>query len=316
MEAEDADADAPTMARNADQRQNEAFSSSPQTQPPIFGDEWSLALDEAGTRQSPQPAVVVPQFVFGESSQAATAIDGQTAGDDNPPMETSTSQMASTAFAFNINHSTISGGSAETESSSLPTAYQFGSFRGLHNVTPVPSPKAEPFKLPDDCVYDFSLPSPKGLSPRAASKMRSPRHSQSSSMSNLTGHSSSTQAARPSAETGQSSTSEPVLLLRNRSHSELSNPVASNKVPVVTYDVFNEDTPLHPFFSNAFQATLLRGAEFAKAATDIVKSVQSIQGCCLDGLLKEAEDLCSFQGTNTRTIAILGDSGQGVHSYN
>ncbi|KID65368.1 Dynamin, GTPase domain protein, partial [Metarhizium hybridum] len=326
-------------ARSAGKPRNETLSVSTRSQPLIFGEEWKLALDEAGTRQRPQPAAVIPKFVFGESSKAATASSPYLAGaiyaktaaktaGDNSSIETSTSRRDTTSsvttpsFTFNIDPSALGEGareanpstSAETASSSPPIVYQFGSFRGLHNVTPVPSPKAEPFKLSEDYVFDFSLPSPKCPSPKAAFKIRSPRNSRPSSLSDLLGYSPSTQSGRPPAETGQSSTSEPILLLGNQSHSDLSRAVAGSQQPVVAYDVLNEETPCHPFFSNTFQATLQKGLRIAKAATDVLKSVRSVQGSGLDSLLKEGEDLCAFHGTNTRTIAILGDSGQGKSS--
>ncbi|EXV00317.1 Ras GTPase family protein [Metarhizium robertsii] len=326
-------------ARSPGKPRNETLSVSTRSQPLIFGEEWKLALDEAGTRQRPQPAAVIPKFVFGESSKAATASSPYLAGaiyaktaaktaGDNSSIETSTSRRDTTSsvttpsFTFDIDPSALGEGareanpptSAETASSSPPIVYQFGSFRGLHNVTPVPSPKAEPFKLSDDYVFDFSLPSPKCPSPKAAFKIRSPRNSRPSSLSDLLGYSPSTQSGRPPAETGQSSTSEPILLLGNQSHSDLSRAVAGSQQPVVAYDVLNEETPRHPFFSNTFQATLQKGLRIAKAATDVLKSVRSVQGSGLDSLLKEGEDLCAFHGTSTRTIAILGDSGQGKSS--
>lgn len=334
------DAATAVAARSAGKPRNETLSVSTRSQPLIFGEEWKLALDEAGTRQRPQPAAVIPELVFGESSKAATASSPYPAGaiyaktaaktaGDNSSIETSTSRRDTTSsvttpsFTFDIDPSALGEGareanhptSAETASSSPLIVYQFGSFRGLHNVTPVPSPKAEPFKLSDDYVFDFSLPSPKFPSPKAASKIRSPRNSRPSSLSDLLGYSPSTQSGRPPAETGQSSTSEPILLLGNQSHSDLSRSVAGSQQPVVAYDVLNEETPRHPFFSNTFQATLQKGLGIAKAATDVLKSVRSVQGSGLDSLLKEGEDLCAFHGTSTRTIAILGDSGQGVHTF-
>ncbi|KAH0592355.1 hypothetical protein MHUMG1_09968 [Metarhizium humberi] len=333
------DAATAVAARSAGKPRNETLSVSTRSQPLIFGEEWKLALDEAGTRQRPQPAAVIPELVFGESSKAATASSPYPAGaiyaktaaktaGDNSSIETSaprrdtTSSVTTPSFTFDIDPSALGEGareanhptSAETASSSPPIVYQFGSFRGLHNVTPVPSPKAEPFKLSDDYVFDFSLPSPKFPSPKAASKIRSPRNSRPSSLSDLLGYSPSTQSGRPPAETGQSSTSEPILLLGNQSHSDLSRSVAGSQQPVVAYDVLNEETPRHPFFSNTFQATLQKGLRIAKAATDVLKSVRSVQGSGLESLLKEGEDLCAFHGTSTRTIAILGDSGQGKSS--
>lgn len=337
-------ADAGTETNRPVVPQNEALSAETQSQPLIFGGEWRLALDATEACQNPQPAAPVPKFVFGEHSKAEDGVTGsssrsksagpvdimsstKTAG-NNSSNETfkfrhsTTSSIAPPSFTFNVdlpisreqagraNPSNV----ADTSSSSLQTAYQFGSFRGLHNVTPVPSPKAEPFRVPDDHIFDFSLPSPKSLSPRAASNLRSRGGSRSSSVSDVLGHSLGNLAGRPSAELGQSSTSEPTLPLRNRSHSDLNTSGAGSEEPVVAYNVLNEETPHHPFFSNAFQATLQRGVNIAKAAADVLKSVQSVQGSSLDGLLKEAEDLCLFHGTSTRTIGILGDSGQGMHN--
>ncbi|KAK3306258.1 uncharacterized protein B0T15DRAFT_396538 [Chaetomium strumarium] len=79
------------------------------------------------------------------------------------------------------------------------------------------------------------------------------------------------------------------------------------------YDVRNERGPVHRFFTAEFQSTLQAGLGIAK---DTLAELEGLDGLVqsdrdLERLLSDAKELCAFQGTDTKTIAVLGDSGEG-----
>jgi hypothetical protein len=79
------------------------------------------------------------------------------------------------------------------------------------------------------------------------------------------------------------------------------------------YDVREENTPLEPFFNPVFQTALQHGLEIAKSTATAIERVgdsSKFHGD-LKGLLQNSKDLSTFQSSDTRTIAVLGDSGEG-----
>lgn len=84
--------------------------------------------------------------------------------------------------------------------------------------------------------------------------------------------------------------------------------------PSSAYDVRVETMPDEPFFHPTFQATLKMGIVLAH---DVAHSLEKCKLASepqsdLSRLLKDAKDLSHFQSSDTRTIAILGDSGEGI----
>jgi hypothetical protein len=75
----------------------------------------------------------------------------------------------------------------------------------------------------------------------------------------------------------------------------------------------DEDELLEPFFTKNFQRVLKNGIDIVnKVDAAIAQCVSSSESSNdLERLLKDARQLGTFQTTDTRTIAILGDSGQG-----
>jgi hypothetical protein len=84
---------------------------------------------------------------------------------------------------------------------------------------------------------------------------------------------------------------------------------------VIPYDIKQEILPDEPFFTDKFQNAIRGGIDIAKEA------VASLDKCCqsidapdtLKELRTNTGALCPFQGSDTRTIAILGDSGEGMY---
>lgn len=84
------------------------------------------------------------------------------------------------------------------------------------------------------------------------------------------------------------------------------------------YDVRDEITPPAPFLSPGFQDTLKKGVEIAKAAATAIEAVQGFlePGRHGERLFADARRLSNFRCSNTRTIAFLGDSGEGKGRLN
>ncbi|KAJ9136605.1 Ras GTPase family protein [Pleurostoma richardsiae] len=84
---------------------------------------------------------------------------------------------------------------------------------------------------------------------------------------------------------------------------------------VPPYDLRDEETPQHRFFSPEFQSALQKGLGIAK---DTVEAIEKLDGLVTDSTLSKflqtAKRLRVFHGSDTRTIAVLGDSGEGKSS--
>ncbi|KAF5688802.1 hypothetical protein FCIRC_1708 [Fusarium circinatum] len=96
------------------------------------------------------------------------------------------------------------------------------------------------------------------------------------------------------------------------------SPTPEPPVPITPYDPRQEPAPIHTLFKSAFQDALKEGPELAKM---VVKAIQKLQtknpkesDSELSKFLDGAKDLQRFQGTDTRTVAVLGASGEGKSS--
>ncbi|KAH8649442.1 hypothetical protein BGZ60DRAFT_534676 [Tricladium varicosporioides] len=214
-------------------------------------------------------------------------------------------------------------------------------FRHLHNITPRPSPEPEEAPLPssqnsstgsnysslpilstpDHSIPQFlptlysddKIPIPKADNPLDRTvpliveddseiKASTPRASLSIPPTPL----SLSQVSDLSLNLGSQ---------RQRSVSDASD-VSDNNDYTSPYDVRDEEAPLEPFFTSAFQTALQSGLGIAnKVVTAIEKLVGSSEPSSdLKRLLKDARKLGTFESSDTRTIAVLGDSGEGKSS--
>jgi hypothetical protein len=108
----------------------------------------------------------------------------------------------------------------------------------------------------------------------------------------------------------------PSQALRQRSVSDTSAVSNKSETPI-PYDVRNEQGPLEPFFSASFQTALKNGLNIAR---DTVTAIENCIGVSepvadLDRLLQDAKKLSTFQSSDKRIIAVLGDSGEGMVGY-
>ncbi|OBT59443.1 hypothetical protein VE04_00611 [Pseudogymnoascus sp. 24MN13] len=85
---------------------------------------------------------------------------------------------------------------------------------------------------------------------------------------------------------------------------------------MVTYDVAVEEALEGPFYDPIYQAELQKDREIARAATNALKRADlfTVHGDNLARLIQDGESLSEFEVSSTRTIAILGGSGEGKSS--
>jgi hypothetical protein len=76
------------------------------------------------------------------------------------------------------------------------------------------------------------------------------------------------------------------------------------------YDVRDETAPQEPVYTHAFQSALREGIAIANEAATSVNTLASRSN--LQQLLEQAELLRTFRSSDTRTVAVLGDSGDGI----
>jgi hypothetical protein len=80
------------------------------------------------------------------------------------------------------------------------------------------------------------------------------------------------------------------------------------------YDIQDEPGPAHVFFTSKFQSDLRSGLDIARAVVAAVEELGDVND--LDPtarkLLTEARGMTTFHGSDTRTIGVLGDSGEGL----
>jgi hypothetical protein len=100
---------------------------------------------------------------------------------------------------------------------------------------------------------------------------------------------------------------------RDTSELSVSGP-GSERRESTPYNVRNEQAPTHRFYTREFQSSVKRGISIAKKAEVTITESGSLAepGEALERLLQEAKRLSTFQGSDTSTIAVLGDSGEGT----
>jgi hypothetical protein len=93
------------------------------------------------------------------------------------------------------------------------------------------------------------------------------------------------------------------------------NPGSSSTVEASingAYNIDDEPAPSEPFYSQTFQLALKSGIRIASDASDGLTTLRgSMTNQGLRSLQENADTLKNYQCSGTRTIAVLGDSGQG-----
>jgi hypothetical protein len=98
----------------------------------------------------------------------------------------------------------------------------------------------------------------------------------------------------------------------------VASPTPEPSAPITPYDARAEAAPPHALFTATFQVALKQGSDIAQKAVRAIEKIQAGTSVEVDSevdkFLGDAKSLQRFQGTDTRTIAVLGDSGEGKKS--
>ena len=80
-----------------------------------------------------------------------------------------------------------------------------------------------------------------------------------------------------------------------------------------SYDVNSETVPDGPFFDARFQAALVKGKDLSRKVANALAGdhFEPQHESDLERLLDDADKLSNFQTSDTRTVAVLGNSGEG-----
>lgn len=205
-----------------------------------------------------------------------------------------------------------------------PPVFQFGSnignsppealerdvftFRFLHNVTPRPSVEPEEVKPPSPPSLPAELDT--AALPRDGGRDKEDGWFSSSRMESVPNF----DYYFPQPESSLLSPPRPSHRSRAVSevsaYSELSDNATTSTTP---YDVRDEEAPVAPFFTATFQSAIQKGLEISRSVVAAIEKFAEFPDSesGLGKLLRDARSLTTFHSSDTRTIAILGDSGEG-----
>ncbi|CAJ0551485.1 Ff.00g114150.m01.CDS01 [Fusarium sp. VM40] len=203
---------------------------------------------------------------------------------------------------------------ASTNRDTRAESFEFGT---LHNMTPLPSPSPSrattPQRIhqPQSPFTHLTTPPAKGSHLTSENGTKAPLFSfLSPSSSDSRRQSSSVLPSTPSTP------SQPRVKAPESSF--VASPTPEPSAPITPYDDRAEAAPPHALFMATFQDALKLGSDIAQKA---VRSIEKVQAGAsgeidseIDKLLGDAKSLQRFHGTDTRTIAVLGDSGEGKSS--
>lgn len=308
------------------------------SQPFTFADGWVHITDtnptsprssDSSSRQTPPdgepglrtpPATSVsPHYRFGDAADYAfTFADGWVETSSSPfgvdelrdALPTSGSCSSSSGAPISrpnlLLSAQINGGVADNEDpanrseDNSSAVREFGqgrsvefSLRLLHNATPLPSREPSPQPTASGARADSGSGRLTSLAAPRLLGIPSPE---------------------ASIQTLESSTVVPVRPRpRNRTLDVSFISDLEEREIAASYDVRNETAPAHRFFTVEFQSTLQAGLGIAR---DMLTELEGLDGLVqsdsnLQKFLEDANALCAFQGSDTKTIAVLGDSGEG-----
>lgn len=87
---------------------------------------------------------------------------------------------------------------------------------------------------------------------------------------------------------------------------------ANGNITMAGYDVTSEEVPHEPFYDDVYQSELEKSRGIARSATSALEraGLPTVHGDYLQRLIRDGKSLGEFKVSNTRTIAILGASGE------
>jgi len=285
-----------------------------------------------------RPRSVSGQHARSSSASYSSGLSPESSIGTAPPRQHSLHRPSASADARHLSPAAEAPGLAfqfgQTNRNLQPIEqHETFTFRVLHNVTPRPSPEPEEtasFRSAQ-ALPVVSAPSSSPTLPAQEDRYLQPLRS---GERNALDRSCDTLEPVNSSETSSDLTTSRGLGSASRSTPSLSVTLASEFRPspsthshrisdisiisetdsdAASYDVRDEETPPEPYFTSAFQSAIQKGLDIAKsvaAAMEKVASTLDPDGD-LERLLNNAKTLSVFHSSDTRTVAILGDSGQG-----
>jgi len=189
-------------------------------------------------------------------------------------------------------------------------------FRCLHNASPQPPMTfAKPLKLPDleSATSSFGTSSELTSGNHKADEAQQKRKDLDSSQNLASG----TFKVRNNAESlgPEEHQAEPNLQPQSHSSAPSMGSTDANGRTRTPYDTKDEPAPTAPFYTTAFQSALKDGVGIAKEAAEALVAICTLEDSpTLQRLKSMAEDLSKYRSSETKTIAVLGDSGEGERS--
>ncbi|PCD21564.1 hypothetical protein FGRA07_11678 [Fusarium graminearum] len=185
---------------------------------------------------------------------------------------------------------------ASTDRDARAESFSFGT---LHNMTPLPSPSPSRAATPQQSPPAYVTASPAKIAHAASENgTKAPAFSFLSPPSSDSRRQSSSLLSSTPSTPSQPGVDKP-------ESGGIASPTPEPSVPITPYDARAESAPPHALFTATFQDVLKQASDIAQKADE---------GSEIDKFLGDAKRLQRFQGTDTRTIAVLGDSGEGKSS--
>lgn len=264
-------------------------SQQPLQQSSIFGKPSSYG--SSGSSPAP-PSTAKPKGVFGSSSQSSGPSSLFGSPQPTKPVYPSAGLFGSSAQGVQASSPSKDGTPSQTQPS-----FRFG------NETPSPSP--------------FSVTSSSAQSTPSTSQATSTIGA-ATTPGSVQSRPSQFSFSSPSLSPSVSSPSALRGMTPSTARTETPVPSIQAPPPVIPYDIEDEARPSHPLFTSTFQNALKDGFRIAKdtvSAIDKMRAGGLVESDTdLKKFLDDAKALQRFQGSDTRTIAVLGDSGEGKHS--
>jgi hypothetical protein len=186
-------------------------------------------------------------------------------------------------------------------------------FRDLHNISPQPPRTfSKPSKSPESPSSASQSSTARGLTPNTHQTDGLQRTIEALTASlSLYPSLSITQADDESS--GQYKESEESATQHNlRAAANLKPSTHVTDPPKTPYDIRDEPAPNEPFYSTTFQSSIRAGSEIALEADEALTEICASHNIeTLNHLKQMAKDLTRNQISETKTIAVLGDSGEG-----
>ena len=205
----------------------------------------------------------------------------------------------------------------QSSNSTPSSAFTFGTstdepavftFRGLHNASPQPPIIFQRPTTPQRTVDLKEETTPQldngGGKQQLKSDSSISRHNLPSSGFSFRSHFQSSGALE--------SQGQPDISLVPQLRSPLLVSPSASDSESASYDVRDEPAPNGPFYTAKFQSILKSGIEIAKEAHRALEAASGLQETpTIHGLKTVAESLRMYRNSETKTIAVLGDSGEG-----